>query len=69
MKCNVCGKRFTPKAENRYLATKTKSIAEAFSGVEDVFECFDCIRCGCQIVAQPRLAKFTPNIKVDTEAE
>jgi hypothetical protein len=37
MKCKVCGKRFTPKAKNRYLVTKTKSIAEAFSGVEDVF--------------------------------
>ena len=69
MKCKVCGKRFVPKSEKRYLITKTRSIADALSGGENVFECFDCPRCGCQIVVQERCANFIPCSKIENDKE
>lgn len=59
MKCTVCGKRFKPKKENKYIvAKKTIGIAEMIVGGGEKLECFDCPRCGCQIVAGTRLEKI-----------
>ena len=53
MKCNVCGHEFTPKKEDRYVATKTNY--HLIGGVlTTIHDCFDCPECGCQIVAQER---------------
>ena len=53
MKCNVCGHEFTPKKEDRYVATKTE--CRLIGGIATTMhDCFDCPECGCQIVAQER---------------
>ena len=52
MKCNVCGKWFTPVKDNTYLVSDhvTKSVYDAL----------DCPRCGCQHQLKLRMPKFTP---------
>ena len=53
MKCNVCGHEFAPKKENRYVSEERTA---GFFQVTKYYDCFDCPECGCQIVAQERLA-------------
>ena len=55
MKCNVCGHEFTPKKENKYIASQ--QTAPIF-GLTKHYDCFDCPECGCQIVAQERLDRI-----------
>lgn len=64
MKCAVCGKRFKPKKENGYIvAKKTTGIVEMIVGGGEKLECFDCPRCGCQIVAGERLEKVEVSVQ------
>lgn len=55
MKCNVCGHKFTPKKENKYIASQ--QIAPVL-GLTKYYDCFDCPECGCQIAAQERYFEF-----------
>ena len=55
MKCNVCGHEFTPKKENKYIASQ--QTAPMF-GLTKYYDCFDCPECGCQIVAQGRYSEL-----------
>ena len=55
MKCNVCGHEFTPKKENKYIASQ--QTAPMF-GLTKYYDCFDCPECGCQIVAQERYSEI-----------
>ena len=55
MKCKVCGKRFRPLKENKYLATSAVGVTNMFKPI-DVYECFDCPRCGCQNFVNIRMA-------------
>ena len=55
MKCNVCGHEFTPKKENKYIASQ--QTAPMF-GLTKYYDCFDCPECGCQIVAQERYSEL-----------
>ena len=54
MKCKVCGKRFSLKAENRNEIIKCPHGVKAL--VEDVviYEAFDCTKCGCQNIVNVR---------------
>jgi len=52
IKCKVCGKRFVLKHENKYLITKRGLSILAIG--DTVYECYDCPKCGCQIVANIR---------------
>jgi DNA-directed RNA polymerase subunit RPC12/RpoP len=53
MKCNVCGKRFRLKKENKYEVKEINILREiANPGV--VSEAFDCPRCGCQNIVNER---------------
>ena len=66
MKCNVCGLEFTPKKEDRYVATKTE--CRLIGGIATTMhDCFDCPECGCQIVAQERLDRIENIICCGTE--
>lgn len=56
IKCKVCEAEFEPTSAIRYTARKP-SIG-MFDASNEV-DCFDCIRCGCQIVAGPRYPKAT----------
>ena len=48
MKCKVCGKRFKAIAENKYIAIEKIGALEGLTKAPKIFECFDCIKCGCQ---------------------
>ena len=65
MKCTVCGKRFKLKKEDRYIAKKHPVISEILTGGSEDLECFDCPRCGCQIVAGTRLDKVVRESEVE----
>lgn len=57
MKCKVCGKRFRPTKEKIYLAKGRTSLADVFKAPAPTMECFDCPKCGCQIMANIREEK------------
>ena len=48
MKCNICGKLFIPKNQNRYLTAEPTTLANSLNGGGAVYDTFDCPRCGCQ---------------------
>ena len=47
-KCRACGFKFRLEKENRYLARKSTSVAEALTARPVIIEMFDCPQCGCQ---------------------
>ncbi len=57
MKCKRCNKRFKLKKEDRYEVNKDSGIAGVFSQINQVYECFDCPRCGCQNIVGIREKK------------
>ena len=54
MKCKVCGKRFKAIAENKYIAIEKIGALEGLTKAPKIFECFDCIKCGCQNIVNIR---------------
>ena len=54
MKCKVCGKRYKAIAENKYIAIEKIGALEGLAKVPKTFECFDCIKCGCQNIVNIR---------------
>lgn len=62
MRCSVCGAEFVPKKEARYTGRNNgKTGAMSLFGEnqeEQLYDCFDCPICGCQIVAQERKRKY-----------
>ena len=54
MKCKVCGKRFKAIAENKYIAIEKIGALEGLTKAPKRFECFDCIKCGCQNIVNIR---------------
>ena len=53
MKCNVCDTEFEPLKENKYTA-KGKNFLTL---EENEYDCFDCPKCGCQVIASKRMPK------------
>ena len=62
MRCSVCGTEVNPKKEARYTGRNNgKTGAMSLFGEnqeEQLYDCFDCPICGCQIVAQERKRKY-----------
>ena len=50
LECKVCGNRFTPLKENKYIVKKYGMLTK----MVDYYDAFDCPFCGCQIVANIR---------------
>ncbi len=50
LKCNVCGYEFEAKKSRHYKREKKNLI-----GPETPMDCFDCPKCGCQVVAKERV--------------
>lgn len=66
MKCNVCGHEFAPKKENRYVSEERTA---GFFQVTKYYDRFDCPECGCQIVAQERLAPIPECIEIEQDEQ
>ena len=60
MKCKVCEKEFEPLKENKYV-TKDVNI---LTGTETFWDCFDCPKCGCQVIGYKRLEKVVQNERI-----
>lgn len=57
MKCKICGKEFYAIIEEHYIARDEKEIclSTLYSSQEVMeYDAFDCPKCGCQVIAQPR---------------
>ena len=59
IECKVCGCKFNPAKQDHYIVRdneKVSSLATVFSGDAEpmLYDAFNCIQCGCQIVAQQR---------------
>ena len=59
IECKVCGCKFNPVKQNHYIVRdneRASSLIATFSSdVEStLYDAFNCIQCGCQIVAQQR---------------
>lgn len=57
MKCNICGKRFDAKKENRYEIMKKAVGFNILYDRDKILECFDCPLCGCQNIVNEREIK------------
>ncbi|EOS79610.1 hypothetical protein C817_02585, partial [Dorea sp. 5-2] len=60
VECKVCGNKFIPKKENKYVVKDrllSGGVQGALSGNAEPkqYDAFDCNVCGCQIVAKERL--------------
>lgn len=66
IKCKICGAEFPALVERHYIARDLKKIGlvEAFSSDEPaLFDAFDCINCGCQVIAQQRKSPCKSSIE------
>ena len=48
MKCKACKRRMRLKKEDKYLVIVNPGLADILQGKTDIFEAFDCSKCGCQ---------------------
>ena len=59
LECKVCGCKFNPVKKKHYIVRdnkKVSSLITTFSSDAEstLYDAFNCIQCGCQIVAQQR---------------
>lgn len=63
LECNVCGNKFIPKKENKYVVEDrliTGGLQAAVAGQSEIpkrYDVFDCNICGCQVVAEERMKR------------
>ena len=61
IECKVCGHRFIPRKENKYVVKDrmvTGGVQSALSGQYSEakqYDAFDCEVCGCQMIVKERL--------------
>lgn len=60
MKCKVCGTKFKPKKEDKYIVKVTKRTSMVTADIE-TYDAFDCPKCGCQQLAGLRHLEI-PNV-------
>lgn len=64
LKCKVCGCEFNVCVNRHYIARdngKTGlSVAFGSEAEEKLYDAFDCIDCGCQIIVQERKRDYIP---------
>ena len=54
MKCKVCGKRLNAKKELKYTVIKKPIGFNVLTERNQIYECFDCTKCGCQNIVNIR---------------
>ena len=67
LECKVCGCKFILFKYSHYIARdneKTGSLANVFSADAEstLYDAFNCIQCGCQIVAQQRKRAYITRV-------
>lgn len=69
IKCKVCGTRFSLEKEALYLATEKTGVLTALTAPAKAFECFDCLKCGCQNAVNIRMAVILDSGDEEAEAD
>lgn len=55
VKCSICGEQIELRKENRYeVLIKVSALQKSFGATDQVYEAFDCPKCGCQMLMQER---------------
>lgn len=62
IKCNVCGKRFTPKYEAVYQTVEKQSWTQALTSTPKTYDVIDCPKCGCQKPLGIRMPKLAATV-------
>lgn len=67
LKCKICGTEFPPVNDKHYISRDNGvngGLSQSFNGKqeENLYDCFDCPQCGCQVIAQGRKRKY--NVKL-----
>lgn len=65
IKCKVCGCEFDAVAERHYISrdnSQTGAVAAFSSSEVKLYDTFDCVNCGCQVVVQERHRRFGANV-------
>lgn len=62
LKCKICETEFRATNDNHYIsrdAGVNGGLNQSFNGKheEKLYDCFDCPKCGCQVIAQERKRK------------
>lgn len=62
LKCKICGSEFPVIKEKHYIARENGAnggLNQSFHGKqeEQLYDCFDCHQCGCQVIVQERKRK------------
>lgn len=72
LKCKVCGCEFNATKEKHYIC-RDKSVygirVLAGGDEEDIYDAFDCLQCGCQIIVQQRKRVYVPVNETEEDAE
>lgn len=67
IRCKVCGTRFSPKAENRYIAEERVTGLAALTTTGTTYEAFNCPQCGCQNVVGEILPVYVFKAKTNED--
>lgn len=65
--CKICGCQFNATKDNHYISREPigSGLVQALSSTEcKMYDTFDCIQCGCQVIAQER-RRVTFDIEVN----
>lgn len=67
LECKACGCKFNPVKQNHYIVRdneRKSSLANVFSADDEstLYDAFNCIQCGCQIVAQQRKRAYVTGL-------
>lgn len=67
LECKVCGCKFNPVKQSHYIVRdneKVSSFITAFSSNTEstLYDAFNCIQCGCQIVVQQRKRAYVTGL-------
>ena len=61
IKCNVCDNQFVPLKKNRYTSIDKmeRGLVTIMRDADtNMYDTFDCPKCGCQIIVQERKRKY-----------
>ena len=70
LKCKVCGKKFIPRKDKKYeIKRRSENMMMDMFNRPVIYECFDCPRCGCQLVVNVRETETILEIKESEDKE